>query len=355
MKRTICLLLVCIALIGTFCGCQSEAKFKQTKALAMKIPEPIAHIKKVEPEPEPTTIDLTFAGDCMLATYKGQVKAGSFSTKALEGDWDWFLSGVKSIFEADDFTVVNLENVLSDKKLSPVKKNHDPAYWYIAPTENTNILTAGSVEIANLANNHTGDYGKTGAADTIAAVESAGLLYGNNDRTVYVEKDGFKIAFIFHGLWSEWQTSQIIPRIEEASKQSDFQVVYYHGGKERIHTPETWKVRASHKLVDAGADLVIGNHPHVLQPMEEYNGVPIIYSMGNFCYGGSSTCENRTIIYKYRLTLGEDNAVVEKGGEVIPCYVYGAKRNNYRPEVITDETEKAAVLDFMAGNRRSPV
>lgn len=299
------------------------------------------------------TIDISIAGDCMLATYKGQRSNGSFSDYAATKEPEYFLEKVQDIFAHDDFTIVNLETVLTDNNLYEVKKDHNPAYWYKGPTSNKNILTAGSVEAVSLANNHTGDYGNQGRKDTIEAMESINMPYGTNDKTIYLEKNGFKIAVICHGLWSEWQASQIIPRIEEASKNSDYQIVFYHGGKERIHAPEQWKVRATHKLVDAGADLVIGNHPHVLQPTEVYNGVNIIYSLGNFCYGGSSKPENRTVIYKMILTI-DNNEVQSEEVQLIPCYVYTGSKNNWQPAIIEDETDKQLVLDFLTGKRDKP-
>ena len=308
-------------------------------------------------EPRTSTVKLTIAGDCMLSTYKGQVYQGSFSSKALEGDWEYFFDGVDEYFEADDFTIVNLENVLTDNtNLKEVWKDHSPAYWYRGPTENTKIMTSQSVEIANLANNHYGDYGTQGRKDTVAACEAAGILWGDNDHTIYFEKDGFRVALICHGLWGEWQADAIVNRIKDAESKSDFQIVYYHGGKERIHSPEQWKIRASRKLVDNGADLVIGNHPHVLQPMEVYNGVTIIYSMGNFCFGGSSKPENRTIVYTFDITFDtKTKKVVDTKDEVIPCYVYTGGTNNWRPEVITDDAVKQRVLDFMSWKVDSPL
>ena len=304
-----------------------------------------------------STVKLTIAGDCMIATYKGQVSPGSFSSKALEGDWEYFLNGVDEYFEADDFTIVNLENVLTDDpSLKPVAKDHNPAYWYKAPTENTKILTSQSVEVANLANNHYGDYGPKGRTDTAKACEDAGLLWGDNNKTVYLEKDGFVIALICHGLWYEGQENTIIERIKEAEKQSDFQIVYYHGGKERIYYPEQWKIRASRRLVDGGADLVIGNHPHVIQPREVYKGVEIVYSMGNFCFGGSKKPENRTILYTFDITFDKNTKeVVNTQSEIIPCYVYSGSTNNYQPTVITDEAVKQRVLDFMDWKLKSPI
>ena len=306
------------------------------------------------PEGDAFTIDISIAGDCMLATYMGGAGAGSFNACAGEREPSYFLEGVQSVFAEDDFTIVNLENVLTDNPLTEAEKDHDPAYWYKGPTSNKNILTAGSVEAVSLANNHAGDYGPQGRKDTIAAMESIQMPYGLNDRILYLEKGGFTVAVICHGLWNEGQANSIVRRISQASERSDYQIVYYHGGRERVHAPEEWKVRASRKLVDAGADLVIGNHPHVLQPEEVYNGVHIVYSIGNFCYGGSKKPENRTIIYKLLLTV-EGHQVLSQETSVIPCYVYTGSANNYQPALIENEEERQKVLDFMSWNRESPL
>lgn len=306
-------------------------------------------------EPKSFNIKMTFAGDVMIASYKNQTTDGSFNTYAANKSPTYFFEKVEPIFEEDDITIVNLENVLTDKNLKEVPKDHNPAYWFRSKTSNTDILTSSSIEAVSLANNHYGDYGTQGRLDTVEAVEKAGLLYGHNDKTFYFEKNGYKIAFICHGLWGEWQANDIVKRIKEAETQSDFQVVFYHGGKERLHAPEEWKIRASRKLVDNGADLVVGNHPHVLQPMENYNGVDIIYSMGNFCYGGSRRPENRSILYQIELTISNDGVLEGKTSEIIPCYVYTGDVNNYQPTPIEDEVVKQKVLDFMSWKVNSPL
>lgn len=305
--------------------------------------------------PKNTHIKLSFAGDCMLASYRGEVSNNNFDGYANNNPPEYFLENVKSIFEKDDWTIVNLENVLTDKNLKEVAKNYSPAYWYKGKTSNTEILTSSSVECVSLSNNHTGDYGNQGKVDTIEAVENAGLMYGNNDKTIYLEKNGFRIAVICHGLWAEYQANAIIDRIKDAEQNSDFQIVFYHGGTERIHAPEQWKVKASRKLVDNGADLVIGGHPHVLQPREVYNGVDIVYSLGNFCYGGNKKPENRTIIYTLDLEISPDKTIIDKTSEIIPCYVYTESLNNYKPGIIDDEEDKQKVLDFVDWKIDSPV
>lgn len=108
--------------------------------------------------------------------------------------------------------------------------------------------------------------------------------------------------------------------------------------------------------MDAGADLVIGNHPHVLQPMEMYNGVRIIYSLGNFCFGGSRSPENRTVMYNLTLKVDRNTLELESFEDSItPCYVYTGSTNNWQPAPITDETVKQKVIGFMNWKVNSPV
>lgn len=310
------------------------------------------------PRPEETddrfSIVLSFAGDMLLASLHGRRAAGNFLDYAAKREPEYFLQHVRPIFEDDDFTVVNLENVLTDRKLTPREKDTDPAYWFRSGTGSTDILTTSSVEAVSLANNHTGDYGAAGYKDTVKAVSAAGLEYGTNDRTFYLEKNGYRIAVICHGLWNEAQAGTIVQRLKEAENDSDFQIVFYHGGAEGVHAPEAWRVRASRRLVDHGADLVLGNHPHVLQPRETYQGKEIVYSLGNFCFGGSRQPRNRTIIYQLTLQV-ECGELTETSSQIIPCYVHtGGKVNNYCPAPITDEEQCRRVLAFMDGNAKLP-
>jgi len=300
------------------------------------------------------SIVLSFTGDMLLASLYGKRAAGNFLDYAAKEDPEYFLQNVRPIFEADDFTVVNLENVLTDRDLTPREKSTTPAFWFRSGTANTAILTSSGVEAVSLANNHSEDYGAAGYQDTVKAVAAAGLEYGTDDRTFYLEKNGYRIAVICGGLWNEAQAGTIARRLKAAEADSDFQIVFYHGGAEGVHTPEDWRIRASRTLVDAGADLVLGNHPHVLQPRETYKGVEIVYSLGNFCFGGNRKPQNRTIIYQLILRV-EDGRLTGTASELIPCYVHtGGKLNNYCPAPIEDWEERQRVLDFMDGKRKLP-
>lgn len=362
MKRVVTFVL---AMVFTLVGCthisdvrsEHESVAHVEKEESITKPNPVDVVQDCEPAPaelipEPSSIKLTIVGDCMLASDFG---SGRFQSMADSCDPSYFFDGVIEYFKDDDYTIINLENVITDNdELQPRDKGDGVAYWYKAPSTNLNICTSSSVEVVNLANNHTYDYGSAGAQDTIDAVKAYGMEYGNNDRTVYLEKDGFTIALICHGLWYEGQVQEIFTRLEEAEEKSDFQIVYYHGGTERVHQPEEWRVRSSRALVEAGADLVIGNHPHVLQPMEEYNGALIIYSMGNFIIGGQKYPENRTILLTYTIEL-LDGVLVNTNYSIVPCYVYTDDINTFQPFPIEEEEVAVKVLDFMNNKEDSPV
>jgi len=306
---------------------------------------------------EPTTvhIDFTFIGDVMLAEYKGQrTKNGFFEVYDKNGE-EYCFSNVKQYFEDDDFTIANIENVFTDEKLSERHKDENPGYWYKAPTSYAEGLVAGSIEVGNLNNNHTRDYGTAGQKDTQSALEDLGILTGGVNRPCYFEKDGVKIGLVCVGLWSNSQAEGLKKEVSEVKSNCDICIVYFHGGEMKVHEPDAYKIKGAHNAVDAGADLVVGCHPHVLQPSEVYNGVTIVYSLGNFCYGGSTKPENRTIIYEWLIDVDvSTKSIVSQDSLFIPCYVYTGKSNNYQPALIDDEEEKQKVIDFMLGNRKNP-
>lgn len=357
MKRIAAVMLIAVLLLTGCTAAEFPTAPTETAPATVPPTQPLIPPTETTAPTEPETgfhIRMTFAGDCMLATEMGYSGQGSFNQMVKEKEPAYFLAGAADVFLQDDFTVVNLENVLTDRALAATEKDHDPAYWYRGPASNADVLTAGGVEMVSLDNNHTQDYGYAGEKDTQTAVENADVQWGNMNKTVYLEKNGYVIAVICHGLWYGGQENDIIRRIKSASEKSDYQVVFFHGGKMNTHTPEDWKITGCRKMADAGADLILGAHPHVLQREEIYKGVPIVYSLGNFCYGGAARPENRTILYTVDLKV-DAGKLVEQTTEMIPYYVYTGSANNYQPIPIADETEKQKVLDFMHGNADSPL
>lgn len=303
-----------------------------------------------EPPAKPTTITLSFIGDCMLATDRGAEYKGSFNNLAQNVEPSYFFENFIELFEKDDWTVANLENVFTDNTEAQMRnKGYSPAYWYKSATANTEILTAGNIEIVSLANNHSEDYGKIGYADTRASLEAADILWGDNENILMLEKDGFKIALYLTTFYYKGYDSVITDKMSKV--EADYKIVYFHGGTERVHIPDNWKADGARNMIDRGIDLVIGGHPHVLQPMEVYKGKRIVHSLGNFVFGGSRSEENRTIVYRHTLTVLEGE-ILNISEEVIPCYVY---TDLYKPGIITNKDEIAATHAFLRGESTSPI
>ena len=296
-----------------------------------------------------TEIKLSFLGDCTLATQMGQDYEGSFNWYAENYPAEYFFEKTYPYVCDDDFTIANCENVFTDSALSEREKGYTPAFWFRSPTENAEIFPAGNIEVVSVANNHTEDYGEQGIKDTIDAIEKTGCLeWGNSEKDVILEKDGVKIGLVCDTIWGDWDTEKIIQRIENLNNSTDIQIVFFHGGEEAVHTEETWKKEACHKMADAGADLIVGGHPHVLQPLETYNNVHIVYSIGNFCFGGNRSPENRTIIYQETFKFNRDTKqIVSNQENIIPFYVFTGNTNNFQPAPVEDPDTAQKISDFM--------
>ena len=295
------------------------------------------------------SISMSFVGDCMLASNLGSMGQGGFNHLADSVEPDYFLENYSDIFQNDDWTVANLENCFTDSDLTPRNKGYTPAYWYRSKAENAGILTAGGIEVVSLANNHAEDYGSRGYADTKEALEAKGILWGDNDNTVILEKEGYRIALLCTTFYYRGFEKTIAKRLSQTD--ADYKIVFLHGGTERVHTPDEWKAEGCRYLIDNGADIVIGHHPHVLQPIEIYNGKTIVHSLGNFVFGGSLREENRTMVYCLDLEI-ENQRLVKENGSVIPCYLYS---DLFKPAIITDTEEIEAVNRFLNGESDSPI
>ncbi len=360
--KYIALGLVCAVILS---GCARDTSFfatelpkeAQSAALPVEVLQPSEHKDlphtALSPQDAPPLIDtvrISFVGDVMLAAENGDDGFWSFNLFAYDTPPDYYFAEMLDVFSADDWTVANGENVFTDAE-APVKTEKNGAgYWYYSGTENAQIYAEGSVEIVSLANNHAMDYGLAGRNDTAAALEAVGVTPVLEGRDVILEKAGVRVAMLCVSMYSEYYLNPILKWLEETAGTADYHIVYYHGGTERVHEPDAWRVRASHAMIDAGADLVLGNHPHVLQPIEQYGGGTIVYSLGNFLFGGSHTCENRTMVYTLELTV-TDGILSDETHEVIPCYCYGEL---WQPAVITDESDRERVLAFLRGEREKP-
>lgn len=305
------------------------------------------HTEGAEEIPEvKDTLTLSFIGDCIIGSESGRINDGNFSYIAANSPHTYFFEKVADELSKDDFTIANMECVITDRELEKIGKDYDPAFWYKTPVSNTDILTLGSVEIASIVNNHVGDYGDEGYSDTVDALKAHGLQVGENLTPLYIEKNGMKIGLLCCNLWSSYNVSYIEEALLTMQDKCDFRIILFHGGEEGIHEPDNYKIDACRYFANSGlCDLIVGSHPHVLQPMEVVNGVPILYSLGNFCYSAANYPDNQTVIFRAELKWEDGKVVAET--ELIPCYVYTGYINNYQPALMPDGEDKERTLSLM--------
>lgn len=287
------------------------------------------------------TITLSFAGDCTLGTDENFDRSTSFVAKydAVD-DPSYFFANVADIFANDDATIVNMEGTLTDSTTRA-----DKTFAFKADRDYAQILKAGNVDAASLANNHSRDYGEQSYTDTIEAVEAVGIPTFGYDRIAYLGVKGVKVALIgtyelAEGIGIKDEMVNNINTTKEAGAQ--IIVVFTHWGNERETVPDAVQMELGHAAIDAGATLVVGSHPHVIQGLENYNGHTIVYSLGNFCFGGNKNPSDKDcMIVQQTFTVQGDNVTID-GTNVIPCSISSvSSSNNYQPTPATgDEKER---------------
>ncbi len=243
----------------------------------------------------------------MLGDYKGSSGA-TFNAKFKEmgGDYGYFSKGVREVLSADDLSVGNLEGVLTDKNL---KNAFIKPFSFKGPSIYTNILKAASIDSVNIANNHTRDYGMEGFKDTITILSDAHIPHFGEGILDVREIKGRKFGFAGHRGWNPDIKHTAKKEIESLRAQGAEIVIFvFHWGEEREHIANKIQREIAHYVIDSGADLIIGHHPHVLQGIEEYKGKKIVYSLGNFIYGGAKNPKDKdTMIYQVEFRFYPDN------------------------------------------------
>lgn len=284
-----------------------------------------------EPEVKKTEITLSFVGDITLGNYIGQGYEGSFDQEYEKQNQDsaYYLKNVKDVFEKDDLTIANLEGPLTT---SP--DYAEKTFVFQGKPEYVDILADGDIEAVTLANNHSKDHFEQGMTDTKAILDEKGIKHFGYDESCMMDVKGIQVGFLGYTFPYEL-TAEMKKAISDLKAQCDIVVVYYHWGIERDKAPMESQRSLAKQTIDAGADLIIGSHPHVLQGIETYKGKKIVYSLGNFCFGGNKNPSDKdTMIYQHTFSF-ENNELVQEEHEVIPCMISSvSSRNNYQPTIV---------------------
>lgn len=281
----------------------------------------------------PVSLTLSVVGDCTLGTDETFDYDTSLNVYYENYGADYFLQNVKDIFSADDLTIANFEGTLTDSD-----EREDKTFAFKAPASYASILTGGSVEAVNTANNHSHDYGDQSFNDTLAALDDAGIVHFGYDETAVMDVKGIKVGLVgiyelYDHLEREQQLKDNIAKVKADGAQ--LIVVIFHWGNETETVPDSNQTTLGRIAIDEGADLVCGHHPHVLQGIETYKGRNIVYSLGNFCFGGnSSPSDMDTMIYQQTFTIDADGIKKDNVTNIIPCSISSAAYdgyNNYQP------------------------
>ncbi len=308
-------------------------------------PAQASFLVRADDQPWDTAITLTFMGDCVLGSEeKSRSLPESFDSVIGDKGFEWPFSGVLHILERDDLSVINLEGVWKDdaRNRSPGKQ-----HWFRGPTDFAGMLPAGSIEAAGLANNHTRDYGRQGHDSTRQALEAAGVDYfGYGDLWTWSKND---VTIGFGGIReTTWRQHRQRPQREIAQLRemgANYIVYTIHAGKEYDNHHHQLQTDMARAIIDAGADLVVGCHPHVPQGMERYKNGLVFYSLGNFVFGGNLALTEFEAVMA-QVTLGfVDQQWAETQVRLMPVFTTGAMpANDFRP-ILAQGKDKARILE----------
>ena len=346
LAATLLVVIIALGIYAVFSLTDSASKPETEKKDTAKVQE-----EKQEEKSEAQEVNFTisFAGDCTLGNYAGQAYDGSFNQEYVRQGSDpaYFLKNVQDVFANDDLTVVNLEGPITTATAHAEKQ-----FAFSGKPEYVKILTTGSVEAVSVANNHSADYFTQGLTYTKNYLDEAGVGYFGYDDYWIREIKGIKCGFLGYRSLSlsmnnaEGQ-AKIKAAITQLKEQENCQLVFvfYHWGIERQYYANDDQRSLAHFTIDAGADAVIGSHPHVVQGSETYQNKPIIYSLGNFCFGGNrNPSDTDSMIYQLTYQF-KGNEQTGYQVNIVPCALTSTSgRNDYQPKILTGD-EGQRVLD----------
>ena len=309
-----------------------------------------------KPKEEKISISINAIGDCLLNrdTHFNYGERGYDKVFEANGP-DYFLENFRELFSKDDITIANLETAITDADESyRVKK----VFNFKAPAEYLKILTGSSIDVVNIANNHIYDYGEKGYQDTKNNLNNVNLPFYGIDNYYIYEIKGLRIGMA--GLYcAEDQVADCKPDTLKAlnylkSQNVDMIIMTYHWGIELAFQQSKSQESLAHYAIDNGADLIIGHHTHCLQGIELYNGKYIVYSLGNFTFGGHwNPTYYETMVFHTDLTF-TNKKLTDSKIEVIPAMLSSTPKpiNDYKPRLAEGE-EKQKILDLVQAHSKN--
>ena len=306
-----------------------ETKFSESDTTTVTL--------ETEPVVKKDSITISFTGDCTLGTYLTSKNKAFDVLFDQQQDYGYYFKNVKEIFENDDYTVVNLEGPLTDSNTIPEQK----PFIFKGRKDYVNILTNGSVEAANLSNNHIRDYGTAGYNDTVNVLSDNDIAYFDNTNFHIEEINNKKFGFAGFKAFSLYTKNEIDNALKYFEENDvDIKIITLHGGVEYEYDFDSTKQELARYAIDNGADLIVGHHPHILQGIEEYNDKYILYSLGNFCYGGHNNPDDKNSMIVQVTFNFEDDKYIGSNLKLIPVSISSVDyTNNFQPTILEGEAK----------------
>lgn len=287
------------------------------------------------------TLTMTFVGDCTMGCHYEWFKdARSFVQVIKREGMDYPFKLVRDVFFEDDLTVINFEGVLADSNTYMLSGRK---YNFRGPTEYVQILKDASIEVATLGNNHCTDFGNQGFEYTQKVMNENGIGAPRAEDYHIFEKNGIRIGIISY-ISNVYQRSlDDFPAYVSMLKNEEgcaAVILCLHAGEEYSFKHATGQWNYARKAIDAGVDLVIGHHPHVLQGLAIYKNRNIVYSLGNFSFGGNRRIKKEhyhSMAVQVTMTF-EEGEYVGQQLTILPAINTGTlDSNNYQPYWATGE------------------
>ena len=299
-------------------------------------------------EPKEKHYTLSFAGDCTFGSVASNWSNPNHFIKTIGENYDYPFANVRKFFENDDFTIINLEGPLTDSSSGGANKR----FSFRGPTAYTQIMTGSSVEAVTLANNHSEDFGKAGYESTTKVLKDAGITYvEKNGTAMYTTESGLKIG-LYAGAF-DISTSDVKKDIATLRNNgAEIVICAFHWGEEGHYRPSDEQQKIAKAAIDAGADIVYGHHPHVLQKIEEYKDGFIFYSLGNFSFGGAALPGDYDTALLQLDVVRDENGKVSLGElTIIPCSISSTtKQNNFQPTPLEEGKVYDRVMSKLDGS-----
>ena len=278
------------------------------------------------------------------------------------GDINFTMRNIRDLLLSDDMTLVNFEGTFTESKYVPADKKGNE-FLFSAPPSYVTMLSENGVEAVSLENNHVMDHGEEVYEETKQTLRDAGIVYSNSTEMGVFQAKDVQVAMLSYLCIDRYDKpvggfsnlyDKVAADIKKAKEYYPIVIVSFHWGVEKDYSPTARQIKMGHLAVDSGADLVIGHHSHRFNPIEEYNGVYICYSLGNFCFSGNNKPDDMTsIVFQIRFRI-KDDKVTTRGFRIIPIRISSrTDYNDFTPTEITKETTIISLLNVLKENGKN--